>query len=235
MDPENGSVTYGKTLTYYRNGFVAISDGFNKNRGPCAGLTALLQADSGHCGAWADFLTMVLAFQGITAKAIGLGHTGNFYAGPVPAAGDNPYDYAYMLVGASLWKFKNGTVHNRYVNADPLRVTSSGQFDISGSAVTYSSTKPIAQGLVSTPPMWFIDGDHAIVEASLPGGARYVDPSYGNPKGTGYYKDLRSYEDTAIAGFAVVYAKVGTRLEPLTYADLGACVNHACYFQAVKL
>jgi hypothetical protein len=237
LDPATGFVSDGPALTYYNNGFAALSDGFNGNRRGCTDLTGMLEHDSGHCGAWAAFLTMVLAFQGITAKAQqGLDRVGDFYSGPVPGPGDNPEDYAYMLVGPKLWGFKHGTAHGSYHFTDPLHVTPGGKVAITGSEVTYSSTKPIAQGPVTTPPMWFLDGDHAIVEVRLPGGMKWVDPSYGNPRGTGYYPDLKTYEKTAIAGFAVVYAKAGKKLLPVPLsAGLGYCVHHACYFQAAKL
>lgn len=236
LNPATGAITYGAALTYYNNGFVTLSDGFNGNRRGCTDLTGMLEHDSGHCGAWAIFLTMVLAFQGITAKAQqGLEHQGNFDPGPAPGAHDDPYDFDYMLVGPGLWHFSHGTAKGSYHFADPLHVTASGKVEITGTQVTYSSTKAIAQGPVATPPMWFVDGDHAIVEVTLPGGKKWVDPSYGNPQGTKYYPDLKTYEKTAIAGFAVVFGKAGNKLVPLTYADLGYCVNHACFFQVAPL
>lgn len=197
----------------------------------------MLQRDSGHCGAWASFLAMVLAYQGISAGSPGLGRLSGFDPGPAPAPGDDVRNYAYMLVGLKLWGFSNGTAAGRYHFSDRLHVVG-GKVEITGTEVTYSSTMPIAQGPVATPPMWFNDGDHAIVEVSLPGGNKWVDPSYANPQGTGYYPNVKAYEQTAIAGFAVVYEKLGTKLVPVPNSRqdvLNDCGTHVCFFQAVPL
>jgi hypothetical protein len=237
LDGATGVVTAGKTMTYYNNGFTNLSDGFNGDRRGCTALTQMLQTDSGHCGAWAIFLTMVLAFQGIKARTVGIGHEPGFDPGPAPGTGADPYDDAYMLVGRGLWHFSHGTASGPYHFADRLKFAG-GKVSITGTEVTYSSTKTIAQGNIKTPPEWFVTGDHAIVEVSL-SGSKWVDPSYGNPQGTGYHPDLSAYEKTAIAGFAVVFEKVGKKLVPLgnTYSpdssQLTDCATHTCFFQAV--
>ncbi len=94
----------------------------------------------------------VLAFQGISAEAIGLGDPVNgfypgFYAGPDPAKGRGPGPYAYMLVGPGLWKFsKKKNAPTNYPYRDNLTVGPHNRIMISGSGVSYQSTRPIAQG-----------------------------------------------------------------------------------------
>ncbi len=67
---------------------------------------------------------------------------------------------------------------------------------------------------------------------------QYVDPSYGNPQTTVPYSKFPAYEQSAIAGFAVIYKKVGNQLIPLkvTARIATECAPQphvACYFQAV--
>jgi hypothetical protein len=243
LDPATGDVSDGKAITYYNNGFTTLSDGFNGDRRGCTDLLAMLHADSGHCGAWAMFFAMVMAYQGIEARAAGLeSETGanGFQPGPAPGGGCSAMVCAYMLVDPRLWHFKSATASGNYRFRDKLTVTSGGAVSISGSEVTYSSTSAIAQGPVSTPPMWFVDGDHAIDEVSLPGGTKWVDPSYGDPAPPlSPFANVKAYEPHALAGFAVIYKKAGTKLEPLpaTYdpSDIATACQHAtCYFQASK-
>ncbi|MGH3156626.1 MAG: hypothetical protein ACRDNF_08650 [Streptosporangiaceae bacterium] len=243
LHPASGLVSDGNALTYYNNGFTTLSDGFDGNRSGCVDVVGMLLTGSGHCGAWAKFFAMVMAFQGITAQATGLGTvhgTGGFAPGPAPGGGCSAIQCAYMLVGPNLWNFQNATGGGHYPFRDRLTVTSTGAIDITGSEVTYSSTSAIAQGQVSTPPMWFTDGDHAIDEVSLPAGQVWVDPSYGDPMPPlSPFGTVSAYEPNALAGFAVVYKKVGTTLEPLpaTYSKstiASDCANATCYFQAFK-
>jgi hypothetical protein len=243
LDPATGLVSDGKAITYYNDGFTTPSDGFNGNRAGCTDLLGMLHTDSGHCGAWAMFFAMVMAFQGITAKDAGLGgQTGpdGFQPGPAPGGGCTAMHCAYMLVGPGLWHFKGATAGGKYPYRDKLIVTSTGAISISGSQITYSSTSPIAQGPVTTPPMWFTDGDHAIDEVSLPGGMQWVDPSYGDPMPPlTPFASVKAYEPHALAGFAVVYKQTGGTLQPLdaTYSESAiatACKGATCYFQAFK-
>lgn len=242
LHPETGAVTYGKTLTYYNNGFGTISEGFNGNRRGCRDAGLLILTGSGHCGAWAEFLAVVLAYQGIDAHLRGLGNvTGadGFNPGPDPA-GCSADRCAYMLVGKGLWKFAHATAKGKYAFRDKLTVTASGAIDVSGGEVTYHSAGPQAQGPVDTPPPFFTDGDHAIDEVSLPGGTVWVDPSYGDPSPPrAPFPNVRSYEPNALAGFAVIFKKVGDKLRPLaaTYdrSEIAAECRHAtCYFQAFR-
>ncbi len=151
-----------------------------------------------------------------------------------------------MLVGPGLWKFsKKKNAPTNYPYRDNLTVGPHNRIMISGSGVSYKSTEPIAQGPISDPPMMFATGDHAIVKVSLSGSdvPEFVDPSYGNPQGAPTYITMPDYEKSAIAGFAVIYKKVGNLLFPLqdtgSPADVAAACKHkagqhiACYFQAV--
>ncbi|HEY2577121.1 MAG TPA: hypothetical protein VGI74_12525, partial [Streptosporangiaceae bacterium] len=241
LDPSTGLVSDGNAMTYYNNGFTTLSDGFDGDRSGCRDLLGMLQTDSGHCGAWAMFFAMVMAFQGITAQEVGLGDaTGpnGFQPGPAPAGGCTAAHCAYMLVGPNLWHFKGATAGGTYPYRDKLTVTSTGAISITGSQITYSSTSAIAQGPVSTPPMWFTDGDHAIDEVTLPGGMKWVDPSYGDPMPPlTPFANVKTYEPHALAGFAVVYKVTGGTLKPLpaTYsksAIAAACTGATCYLQA---
>ena len=240
LDPKSGLVGYGRALAYYQDGYSTIAYLLNHPLGSCPDLEGMLTSGTGHCGTWADFLSMVLAFQGVSATAQqGLYGQGNFYDGPDPASGDSPANYAFMLVGPSLWHFSGPTGSGSYPYRDQLTDTS-GHIALTGTEVTYSSTSVIAQGSVKTPPMFFFDGDHAIVDVSLPGGPAWVDPSYGNPQSNGYYPDLETYEKTAIAGFAVIYAVTGSGTVPLSLTDdltdlATYCKpdgSYTCYFQA---
>ncbi len=251
LNPVTGEVTYGPTFKYYHDGYPQIADWFNKPIGGCPKFTTFLADDSGHCGNFAEFFAGVLAFQGIPADAIALGDPADgfypgFYPGPDPAKGHDAGPYAYMLVGPGLWKFgKKKNAPTNYPYRDNLTVGPHNQLTISGAGVSYKSAKPIAQGPVTDPPMMFYTGDHEIVKVTLSGSdvAEFVDPSYGNPRGTPNLITMPDYEKTAIAGFAVIYKKVGKLLFPLQYtgnpADVAAECRHkpgqhiACYFQAV--
>jgi hypothetical protein len=243
LDPATGFVTDGNPITYYNDGFSTLSDGFDGNRAGCRDLVGMLHTDSGHCGSWAMFFAMVMAFQGITAQDVGLGDaTGSsgFQPGPSPGGGCTAAACAYMLVGPGLWHFKGATGGGAYRFRDKLTVTSTGAIDITGSEVTYSSTSPIAQGPVTTPPMWFTDGDHAIDEVTLGSSTMWVDPSYGDPMPPlAPFATVKAYEPHALAGFAVIYKMVGSTLKPLlhTYSEpaiAAACASATCYFQAFK-
>jgi hypothetical protein len=251
LDTVTGGVTYGPTFQYYDDAYGQIADWFNAPIGGCPTFTKFLADNSGHCGNFAEFLAGVLAFQGISAEAIGLGDPVDgfypgFYPGPDPAKNLGPANYTYMLVGPGLWKFgKKKNAPTNYPYRDNLTVGPHNRIIISGSGVSYSSTKPIAQGPVTDPPMLFATGDHAIVKVSLTGSdvPEFVDPSYGNPQGTPDYITMPDYEKTAIAGFAVIYKKVGSQLFPLKDTgnpfDVATACKHkpgqhiACYFQAV--
>lgn len=243
LDPATGFVSDGNAMTYYNDGFTTLSDGFNRDRNGCTDLLGMLHLDSGHCGAWAAFFAMVMAFQGVTARRAGLGREtgpGGFQAGPAPSSRCSAAVCDYMLVGPKLWHFKHATGGGVYRFRDKLTVTRSGAIDITGNEITYSSRSAIAQGPVSTPPMWYTDGDHAIDEVTLPGRKVWVDPSYGDPMPPlTPFANIKTYEPHALAGFAVVYIKIGTKLVPLrsTYDEraLAATCRHAtCYFQAFK-
>ena len=243
LDPATGFVTDGNPITYYNDGFTTLSDGFDGNRHGCTDLLGMLHKDSGHCGSWAMFFAMVMAFQGITAQDVGLSDaTGpsGFQPGPATGGGCTAAACAYMLVGPSLWHFKGATGGGTYSFRDKLTVTPAGAIDITGSEVTYSSTSAIAQGPVSTPPMWFTDGDHAIDEVTLPGGTKWVDPSYGDPMPpVTPFATVKAYEPHALAGFAVIYKKNGSKLDalPATYDEstiAADCAGATCYFQAFK-
>jgi hypothetical protein len=243
LNPVTGSVSGGKVMTYYNNGFTTLPDGFNGDRNGCTELPGMLHTDSGHCGAWAAFFAMVMAFQGIPARWAVLGEqTGpnGYQPGPSPGRGCTAMKCAYMLVDPGLWRFRGATGRGIYRFRDKLTVTAAGAIDITGSEVTYSSTSVIAQGHVTTPPMWFLDGDHAIDQVTLPGGMKWVDPSYGDPMPpVTPFRSVKSYEPHAIAGFAAVYLKTGPKLVPLpaTYSAskiAASCRNATCYFQAYK-
>jgi hypothetical protein len=237
LDPATGEVSDGPAFDYYNNDYPQIADWFNKPFGSCPLFTKFLSDDSGHCGNWAEFLAGVLAFQGIPAAAAGLGSAPGFYSGPSPSPGYGPDGIAYMLVGPSLWSFgaKNGS--GNYPYRDKLTV-SGGKVAITGSNVAYHAPGgPQAQGPVSDPPMMFETGDHAIVALSLSGsGVLWVDPSYGNPQSITPYANIPDYEKTALAGFAVIYKKVGKNLVPVPYgADVASvCAGSTCYFQAAR-
>jgi hypothetical protein len=241
LDPVTGLVSDGPPLTYYNNGFTTLSDGFNGSRSTtCDLLYKFLLVNSAHCGIWARFFAMVMAFQGIKARAVVLTGSAGFNPGPAPGDKCGVTDCAYMLVDPKLWDFKDATGGGTYRFRDRLTVTRGGAIDITGGEVTYSSTSAIAQGPVSTPPMWFTDGDHVIDEVTLPGGMKWVDPSYGDPMPPiTPIASISAYEPHALAGFAVVYKKEGTKLVPLqaTYdksAIVSACSDATCYFQAFK-
>jgi len=244
LDPATGTVTYGKSLTYYNNGFSTISDGFNGNRAGCRDAELLIIYGTGHCGAWAEFLVLVLGYQGITAHHEGLGAQAGpdgFNRGPGLVDCPARHECRYMLVGKNLWKFPHASVAGKFPHRDKVTVTGPNTIDISGSEVTYKSTGPQAQGSVDTPPPFFADGDHAIDKVDLPGGAVWVDPSYGDPSPPKVpFPNVRSYEPNALAGFAVIFKKEGKKLVPLvsddysTPAIAAACRHATCYFQAFK-
>ncbi len=247
LDPVTGQVSDGPTFKYYNDNYPTIADAFNHRIGDCPKFTWFLAHDVGHCGNFAAFLAGVLAFQGIASNAFGLGKAGAFNAGPDPEPGKKAFPYAYMLVGPRLWSFGRKNASGRYPYRDKIDVKH-GQLTITGSAVSYKSGKPIAQGPVSDPPMLFDDGDHAVVNVLFTNasGANVVDPSYGNPKDPAPYPDLPAYEKSAIAGFAVI-DRVVTKNGKITDSLLAngaslakACEpatlpgeRIACYFQAV--
>ena len=242
LNPATGEITDGKSLEYYNDGFGTISAGFNGDRRGCTDVEQLILYGTGHCGAWAEFLALVLAYQGISAKVQGLGNVAGadgFDPGP-SAAGCSASECAYMLVGKDLWKFAHASAAGKYSYRDKLTVTGSGAIDVSGSEVTYKSAGPQAQGPVDTPPPFFTDGDHAIDEVTLPSGNVWVDPSYGDPSPPrAPFPDVRSYEPNALAGFAVIFKKNGSKLDPLKAvydesAIAAECRHATCYFQAFK-
>jgi hypothetical protein len=222
LDPVTGTTTDGPLFEYYDNGFYGggpldpngLGDWWNKTIGYCPDILGFLATDSGHCGSWAMYLSYVLAFQGISSTYVSVGDDPGFYAGPNPPSPKDPtaspVNYAYMLIGPSLWSFSSPTGTGTYPYVDPVTV-SDGLVTIAGSEVSYTaSSTPISQGGVSTPPELFLDGDHAIVDT--PWG--YVDPSYGNPMTINPntlvidpYTSFSAYEKTAIAGFGVIYYK----------------------------
>lgn len=246
LNPMTGQVTDGPSFKYYNNRYKKIADAFHSNGG-CPSFTWFLTHDAGHCGSFAAFLTGVLAFQGIGSNAIKLGNLrAVFNAGPDPEPGLGPYAYAYMLIGPGLWSFSHKNAPGRYPYRDTIKVDRS-QITITGSAVTYHSAKPIAQGPVTDPPMLFTDGDHAIVNVLFKGMtvAQVVDPSYGNPKDPAPYTSLAAYEKSALAGFAVIYRAVTkngkTTTAPIQNVDSVAAQckpatkrgeHITCYFQA---
>src|SRR5450756_2737801 len=100
-----------------------------------------------------------------------------------------------MLVGKNLWKFPHASVAGKFPHRDKVTVTGPNTIDISGSEVTYKSTGPQAQGSVDTPPPFFADGDHAMDKVGVPGGAVWVDTSYGDPSPPKVpFPNVRSYE-----------------------------------------
>lgn len=242
LDPATGAISYGRPIKYYHKGYITPSDEFNMGiGGGCPSVIVMLRNYSGHCGSWAMFFAMVMAYQGISAQAIVLKQAPGFQRGPAP--GGCTRECRYMLVGPKLWHFNGGTAGGNYPFRDELTVTGGTtttvgtMIDITGGELTYSSTSAIAQGPVSTPPMWFKDGDHEIDEVTLPNNVTdWVDPSYG----LGPYANVKDYEPHAIAGFAVIYKDVGGKLTPLDvdpYDKAGiirGCTgtNVTCYFQA---
>ncbi len=248
LDTATGQVSYGPAFKYYDDSYTTIADYFNDDPGSCPLFTGMLATDSGHCGNFGAFLTGMLAFQGIQANAIKLGNVPAFEAGPDPARGYSPFRFSYMLVGPGLWKFGTKNASGPFPHRDKVTVGAHGDVTISGPGVSYKSSKPIAQGPVSDPPMMFPDGDHVIANVLLKGmtTAQLVDPSYGKPQSLRPYTDFPAYEKSAIAGFAVVYktttAKGKTTTVPLSnLATIGKdCASSAgkhvvCYFQATPL
>jgi hypothetical protein len=241
LNPATGAVSNGPAIKYYGNGFTTLSTGFTRDRVGCTTLSDMLHSDSGHCGSWAAFFAVVMAFQGIQAREVGLGDAPGFLPGPDPG-GCSPQVCAYMLVGKGLWHFQNATGTGNYPFRDKLTVTRSGGIQITGTEITYSSTSNIGQGPVSTPPMWFTDGNHVIDQVTLPGAQGWVDPSYGLPRSATPFLTITDYEPEALAGFAVVYKDSGGTLTalPATYkkADIEkACTGKGviCYFQATNM
>lgn len=242
LDPATGTISPGRTLTYYHDGYTTIGEYWNGGNGTGQCFASALSAlptvsGSGTCGAWAQFLAGVLEYQGIQTGLVNLGSLlenllvpgPGFYPGPAPAEG-----YAYMLVGPQLWHFANATAAGNYPFEDPLTVSSAG-IEVYGSEISYSpSALPIAQG-VSTPPPMFRTGDHEIDYVDSWG---FVDPSYGDPQNDTPFVSIRAYEPTAIAGFAVVYIYRGDTWDPLPN-NLSAdglkllCSQHQCQFRAV--
>jgi hypothetical protein len=194
------------------------------------------------CGAWALLLAGVLEYQGIPAEPDPLcANYGiitscqGFGTGPSPGLFYPATGYSYMLIDPKLWHFSAATGTGAFPFTDSLKVSSAG-INVQGTEVTYTpSTVPIAQGGITTPPDMFRTGDHEI--DYIPGWG-YADPSYGNPPGSTPYSSIRSYEPTAIAGFAVVYANEDGRWVPLpntisTSRLESTCTRYQCQFRAV--
>jgi hypothetical protein len=236
LDPQSGVVSDGFALTYYQNGYDTIGDWWNPSGGQCTeSVLRLMGTSRNTCGDWALLLAAVMEYQGIPAEPSPLCVTvlfskycPGFYAGPDPGS-------SYMLIGPKLWRFSGATGGGTFPFADSLTVSSAG-VNVNGSEVTYTpSVAPIAQGGIATPREMFLTGDHEI--DYIPGWG-YADPSYGNPSNGIPYHSVLAYEPTAIAGFAVVYAREDGRwiLLPNTIstADLeSTCVRYQCQFRAV--
>lgn len=236
LDPETGQVKDGPDLLYYTNGYTTIGDWWNHPFGYCPGFDLFLATNSGHCGNWAEYLAAVLAYQGIPARYVGLGNESGFYPGPAPGSSATCAKepavadcYAWMLIGPPLWSFTTKNSAGPYPYEDILSVTD-GKVTVSGKAFTYTpSSAAIAQGGVRTPPEMFYTGDHAIVDTQW----GYADPSYGQPQDASPYLSITPYEKSAIAGFAVIYAKVNGSYVPLLPGHIGTCAATPCEFRAV--
>ncbi len=232
LDPATGDISEGPDFRYYDNGYTTIGDWWNKSLGTCPPLIQAIAEDTGHCGDWAIFLAQVLAYQGIKTDYLGLGNAPGFYSGPDPAAGASADDYAFMLVDPDLWNFTTKNATGPYPYADDMSVAG-GKVVVKDQSVTYSpSSTPIAQGDILTPPEMFYTGDHAIVQT--PWG--FADPSYGQPQSTTLYPAIPgSYENAALAGFAVIFYKDGGRWHPLALGNdvASVCAARKCQFRAV--
>lgn len=236
LDPTTGLTTNGPDLDYYANGYTTIADWWLKPFGTCPSFEAFLAADSGHCGNWAEMLTYVLAYQGISAKIVDVGVSG-FNLGPNPDGFFPASLYSYMLIGPNLWSFSSPTATGAYPYEDPIKVTGN-TFSIAGSEVVYQpSSTPIGQGEIDTPPELFATGDHDIVLTQW----GYVDPSYGNPASTTPYTSLvNGYEPTAIAGFGAIFYEIAGVWVPMPTIDATAagivskCARTECEFRATK-
>lgn len=243
LDPATGEEKAGPTFKYYSDDYPTIADLFENSPGRCPPFPEFLHENSGHCGNFAQLLAGVLAFQGISAKMIALDETKDnenegFYLGPRPDKDHPALHYTYMLVGPGLWKFGKKNSPTPYPYGDDFKVGPHDDLKITGSAVTYKSTKPIAQGPVTDPPMLFSTGDHQIVRVFIKDGSAgaLFDPSYGNPSSSTGYATMAGYEKSAIAGFAVIYRKEGDVRDPLSIADaldIDCGGDNICYFQAV--
>ncbi len=236
LDPATGNISAGPVFRYYDNGWTTIGDWWNKGAMGCPPLIQAIADDTGHCGDWGWFLAGVLSYQGISATYTPLRNdfgdiTPGFYPGPDPAAGAAAKDYAYMLIDPPLWDFTEKNVSGRYRYADALSVVN-GKVVVKGNTVTYSpSGVAIAQGGILTPPEMFVTGDHALVQTSW----GYADPSYGLPQSTTLYPDIASWEDDALAGFAVVYYKDRSGWHPLALGNnvASVCAATKCQFRTV--
>lgn len=238
LNPATGMTTRGPDFTYYSDGYSSIGSWWNIPLTTCPSFEGFLAASSGHCGNWAEMLTYVLAYQGISSTYVGLqvarGSILEFYPGFNPGPKPNLY-FSYMLVGPGLWHFSSPTASDPYPYEDPITVKDD-MMAVGGTEVSYqASGTPIAQGQIKTPPELFIDGDHAIVQT--PWG--WVDPSYGNPASTNPYPSLTGtggYEQTAIAGFATIYYDDFGRWVPAQWMIgqqlIDFCTTHQCEFRA---
>lgn len=238
LNPQTGQTTSGPDFSYYTNVYTSIGAWWNSNPFlSCPNsLTELLSQDLGRCGTWAQFLALVLAYQGVSSEPVGLLGVPGFNFGPDPTPSDAASDYAFMLVGPGLWKWGTPNATGTYQYADPITI-SSGQVTVGAGGFAYNaSTTPIAQGQNDTPPEWFLTGDHAI--DYVQGG--FVDPSYGNPASSTPYPTIGAYEQSAIAGFAVLFHLDKDKWKPVkalaayTLSDLVKLCSTAgtCQFRA---
>ncbi len=240
LNTASGTVTDGPAFKYYSDDYHDIGDVFGNSGQGCPTFLGFLKENSGHCGNFAQLLAGVLAFQGISAKIINLDDTKEnegFYLGPKPDKNNGPEHYAYMLVGRGLWSFGDKNASEPYPYGDKFIIGAHDKVTVSGDALKYKSTQPIAQGPVTDPPMMFGTGDHAIVRVTLrAGGGGLFDPSYGNPQTGKGYATMTDYEKSAIAGFAVIFRKEPSGPDPLSRndaLDVDCGGSNVCFFQAV--
>jgi hypothetical protein len=228
LDPQTGEVSAGpKTLTYYTNGYTTIGDywtvsspasncdrNFLVPKPECTSLFTLLETNSGTCGQWAEFLAVMLGFQGADAGYTKITQP-RFNYGPPPAPAKPAIGYAYMLIGTdSLWDFMSPTPSDApYPYVDSLSVAG-GTVNISGTGLSFNqSMVPISQGQNSAPKPMFPTGDHVFVYTSACG---ILDPSYGKPTSCDPgFKTIQQYEPTAVAGFAVIFELRGHTWMPV--------------------
>jgi len=233
FDPATGLFSQGPAIKYYDNGYSKVGSYWSKPLTRCPLPYPALAMNSGHCGNWAEFLDNILAYQGIKSSYVSLGADPGFYPGPSPDPHDKAQNYAYMLVGPSLWSFTSKNADGPYAYADPVTVQGTTMTIQPGHVQYHPSSTAIAQGQVTTPPNLFITGDHAIVRT--PWGL--VDPSYGLPQSLTPYQSMSDYEKVAIAGFAVFYYKMDGHWIPMQLKSapdtVTFCAHHTCEFRAV--
>jgi hypothetical protein len=255
LDTATGKVSgTGPLIAYYHNGWTLscewdgeaphVCDRSYPN-GTCRALPFVLVTSSLHCGEWAYYAVIMLAFQGVTAEPVGLNGPSGFYPGFYPGPGADKDHDGYMLVKP--WAFGpafTGTCagHSfslpapyRYVDAITFNSDAVGTIEpcVSGGQLgfMFSPGGPIAQGEVTTPPGMFMTGDHAIAYADH----QFIDPSYG----TGPFTTLKAWEKDSIDGFAVLGKLIpGSGGEHLKFIKAGYastapdCRNTTCYFIA---